>query len=53
MITTTNSKGNEGIAIFRRASFLSDEAVWQFALVSVVLAALCDGVASLGAGSIG
>jgi hypothetical protein len=47
MITTTINKRNEGTTIFRRFSFLSDEVVWHFALVSVVLAALFAGVGSI------
>ncbi len=36
----------------RKLSFLVDEAVWQFVLVSVVVIAMVDGALSMGGGTI-
>ncbi len=48
----TMNKRNEPKTIFRKLAFLMNETVWQFALVGVVLAALVDGVLSIGTGTI-
>lgn len=39
-------------SIFRKLSFLADEAVWQLALVGVIVAAVVDGVLTIGGGPI-
>jgi len=52
--TTNNGKGIRNVAktIFRKLSVLTDEAVWQFALVGVMVAAIVNGVLSIGGGTI-
>jgi hypothetical protein len=50
MTTMTNS--NPGMKMFRKLSFLMDEAVWQFALVGVIATALIDAAMSMGGSSI-
>lgn len=47
-----NGKRNQGNKFFRKLSFLMDEAVWQLALVGVVVATVIDGVLSIGGGTI-
>ncbi len=51
MNTTTNSK-HISKTIFRKFSFLANEAVWQFALVTVIVVALVDGALSIGGSTI-
>ncbi|HJR69049.1 MAG TPA: hypothetical protein VKA43_03340 [Gammaproteobacteria bacterium] len=52
--TTNNGKGARNVAktIFRKLSVLMDEAVWQLALVGVMVVAIVDGALSIGGGSI-
>jgi len=52
--TTNNGNGirNKVQTIFRKLAILKDEAVWQFALVGVVVAALVNGALSIGGGTI-
>lgn len=47
-----NGKRNQGNKFVRKFAFLMDEAVWQLALVGVVIAALVDGALSIGGGGI-
>lgn len=47
-----NGKRNAGNKIFRKLAFLKNEAVWQLALVGVVLVALVDGALQLGGGTL-
>lgn len=49
--TTNDGKRQEPRSFFRRFAFAIDEAVWQLALVTVVVAALIDGALSIGGGS--
>jgi len=55
-MNTNNGNGNgaRNLAktIFRKLSILMDETVWQFALVGVMVAALVNGVLSIGGGTI-
>lgn len=49
---THNGSRQQANAANRKFSFFASEAVWQFALVTVVFIALIDGALSLGGGTI-
>jgi hypothetical protein len=51
-MNTNQDKPAQRRSIFRKLSFLADEAVWQLALVGVIVAAVVDGVVSIGGGTI-
>jgi hypothetical protein len=51
-MNTNHAKPNQGKSIFRKLAFLADEAVWQLALVGIVVAAVVDGALSLGGGGL-
>jgi hypothetical protein len=48
----TMNNGNRVMKMVRKLSFLMDEAVWQFALVAVVVTALVDAAMRTGGSSI-
>jgi hypothetical protein len=50
--TTDNGSRHRVKTVFRKFSFFASEAVWQFALVTVVLVALFDRALSIGGGTI-
>ena len=41
-MNTMNDNGTRMMKMMRKLSFLMDEAVWQFALVCVIITALVD-----------
>ena len=51
-MNTNNGTRNMAKMIFRKLSILMDETVWQFALVGVMIAAMVNGVLSIGGGTI-
>ena len=51
-MNTNNGTRNLVKTIFRKLSILTDETVWQFALVGVMVAAIVNGVLSIGGGTI-
>jgi len=51
-MNTNNGNRNLAKTIFRKLSILMDETVWQFALVGVMVAAIVNGVLSIGGGTI-
>jgi hypothetical protein len=48
----TMNNGNRMMKMARKLSFLMDEAVWQFALVAVVVTGLVDAAMRAGGSSI-
>ena len=48
----TMNSGNRVMKMIRKLSFLADEAVWHLALAGVIVAAVVDGVLSIGGGTI-
>jgi len=52
MNATTNGSRHQVKTVFRKFSFFASEALWQFALVTVVVIALIDGALSIGGGTI-
>jgi len=51
-MNTNNGTRNLAKTIFRKLSIVMDETVWQFALVGVMVAAIVNGVLSIGGGTI-
>ena len=51
-MNTKQDKPAQRPSIFRKLSFLADEAVWHLALTGVIVAALVDGVLSIGGSTI-
>jgi hypothetical protein len=51
-MNTQQDKPAKRQSIFRKLSFLADEAVWHLALAGVIVAAVVDGVLSIGGGTI-
>jgi hypothetical protein len=51
-MNTNHGKPAQRQSIFRKLSFLADEAVWQLALVGVIVAAVVDGFLSIGGSTI-
>jgi len=53
-MNTNNGNGTRNLVktIFRKLSIVMDETVWQFALVGVMVAAVVNGVLSIGSGTI-